>query len=191
MEYGQSNDEITVADINGNTQEPLAESAAVGQDSFDGNTDINTGEKRADTPESQIGEAVYERRDWQDKVDRFFCDYPIAKDFAAMIGEQIASDEALSKDGDCLEKALAKVFAKVYVLPEKLVEDDDFVEKYVYGNEKIRGAIVEKYLEELEQNQPPRSISSRGSIALTPPDRPKSIADAGRVIQAMLDNRRI
>jgi hypothetical protein len=43
----------------------------------------------------------------------------------------------------------------------------------------------------LENSRPPKAISSRGKITLTPPDRPKSIAEAGNVIKSMLKNRRI
>ncbi|MDE7216109.1 MAG: hypothetical protein K2O08_04815 [Clostridia bacterium] len=148
------------------------------------------GEKNEDTPDEKDTPA-YEAEDWQNKVEEFFRKYPVAKGFASMIGEQIVKDESLSHDDNCLEKALARIFDKVYVPPEELVKNDEFLEKYVYCDERIKTAIVEKYLEELENNRPPKAISSRGKITLTPPDRPKSIAEAGNVIKSMLKNRRI
>jgi hypothetical protein len=154
----------------------------------EGETDM--GEKNEDTPNEQNSPA-YEAEDWQIKVEEFFKKYPVAKGFASMIGEQIVNDESLSRDGNCLEKALARVFDKVYVPPEELVKNENFLDKYVYNNPKIKTAIVEKYLEELENSRPPKAISSRGKITLTPPDRPKSIAEAGNVIKSMLKNRRI
>ena len=147
-------------------------------------------EKNEDTPD-EMKIAVYESKEWQSKVEEFFEKYPVAKGFASMIGEQIVSDEKLSYDDNCLEKALARVFDKVYVPPKELVKNQEFLEKYVYQDENIKNAVIERYLEELENTRPPRSISSRGKITLTPPDRPKSIAEAGNVIKSMLNNRRI
>ncbi|MDE7079855.1 MAG: hypothetical protein K2O95_07060 [Clostridia bacterium] len=154
------------------------------------NASKNTEEKNADTP-SETKIAVYESKEWQSKVEEFFEKYPVAKGFASMIGEQIVNDDGLSYDDNCLEKALARVFDKVYVPPKELVKDQQFLEKYVYQDENIKNAVIEKYLEELENNRQPKSFSSRGKITLTPPDRPKSIAEAGNVIKSMLKNRRI
>lgn len=150
----------------------------------------NEGEQNADTPKEEI-RAAYEADGWQAKVEEFFAAYPTAKGFASMIGEQIVSDETLARDENCLEKALARVFDKVYVPPKDLVKDQEFLEKYVYSDENIKSVIVERYLDELENSRPPRSISSRGKITLTPPDKPKSIAEAGNLIKTMLNNRRI
>ncbi|MDE7336563.1 MAG: hypothetical protein K2N32_00410, partial [Clostridia bacterium] len=89
------------------------------------------GEKNEDTPNEKDAPA-YEAEDWQNKVEEFFRKYPVAKGFASMIGEQIVNDESLSHDDNCLEKALARIFDKVYVPPEELVKNDEFLEKYVY-----------------------------------------------------------
>ena len=147
-------------------------------------------EQTQDTPD-ETKTAVYEADGWQTRVEEFFEKYPVAKGFATMIGEQIVGDEALCFDDNCLEKALARVFDRVYVPPKELVRNQEFLEKYVYQDENIKNTIVERYLEELENTRPPKAISSRGKITLTPPDRPKSIAEAGNVIKSMLKNRRI
>ena len=148
------------------------------------------GEQNEDTP-IENEKAVYEEEGWQARVEEFFEKYPVAKGFAFMIGEQIVKDSQLSQDSNCLEKALARVFDKVYVPPKELVKNQEFLEKYVYQDESIKSAIIERYLQDLENTRPPKSISSRGKITLTPPDRPKSIAEAGNVIKSMLNNRRI
>ena len=148
------------------------------------------GEQNEDTPDNNVV-AVYEQEGWQAKVEEFFEKYPVAKGFASMIGEQIVNDTQLSQDSGCLEKALARVFDKVYVPPKELVKNQEFLEIYVYQDENIKNAIIERYLQDLENTRPPKSISSRGKITLTPPDRPKSIAEAGNVIKSMLNNRRL
>ncbi|MDE5548691.1 MAG: hypothetical protein K2J13_00400 [Clostridia bacterium] len=191
------NTDISTTDI---TQPSVEETSAQDyiqpqEESDDTQTDnVQDGEDKEETNEDTLKEekiAVYEEDGWQRKVEEFFEKYPVAKGFASMIGEQIVGDEGLAHDDNCLEKALARVFDKVYVPPKELVRNQEFLEKYVYQNESIKNAIIEKYLEDLENTRPPKSISSRGKITLTPPDRPKSIAEAGNVIKSMLNNRRI
>lgn len=148
------------------------------------------GEMNKDTPIDE-NMPVYEQVGWKDKVQRFLRDYPIAKNFAEQIGMEIANDKGLSLDASCLEKALAITLAKEYVAPDKLAEDEDFLQKYILCNESIKDRIIDGYFESLQQNLPPRSISSRGHMTITPPSKPKSIAEAGSVIRAMLNNRRI
>lgn len=148
------------------------------------------GEMNKDTPIDE-NMPVYEQVGWKDKVQRFLRDYPIAKNFAEQIGREIAKDKGLSLDASCLEKALAITLAKEYVAPDKLAEDEEFLQKYILCNESIKDRIIDGYFESLQQNLPPRSISSRGQMTITPPSKPKSIAEAGSVIRAMLNNRRI
>ncbi|MDE6614005.1 MAG: hypothetical protein K2K24_00695, partial [Clostridia bacterium] len=188
------NIDISTTDI---TQPSVEETSAQDyiqpqEESDDTQTDnVQDGEDKEETNEDTLKEekiAVYEEDGWQSKVEEFFEKYPVAKGFASMIGEQIVGDEGLAHDANCLEKALARVFDKVYVPPKELVRNQEFLEKYVYQNESIKNAIIEKYLEDLENTRPPKSISSRGKITLTPPDRPKSIAEAGNVIKSMLNN---
>ena len=166
------------------------EDSEKGQDCEPQQTAEEREETTIDTPD-EIEQAVYEREGWQAKVEEFFKTYPVAKGFASMIGEQIVADPLLSNDEHCLEKALARVFDKVYVPPKDLIRNQEFLENYVYKDETIKNAIVERYLEALEKSRPPKAISSRGKITLTPPDKPKSIAEAGSLIKSMLNNRRI
>lgn len=148
------------------------------------------GEKTGDTPENE-NTPIYEQVGWKEKVQKFLRDFPIAKDFAAQIGREIADSKDLLFDQNCLEKALAITLAKGYVAPEKLAADEDFLQKYVYSNQAVKDRIIQDYFDELQHNQPPKSISTRGQMTLAPPSRPKSIAEAGSVIRAMLNNRRI
>lgn len=148
-------------------------------------------ETPSDTPISQQTKLIFEREDWNSKVDSFFKTYPKAKNFVRMIGEEIVKDKALHNDENCLEKALCRVFVNVYVEPQNLAQDSNFLNEYIYDNDAIKKTIIDNYLEELQSAMPPKAIASRGHITLTPPDRPNSIAQAGEVIKAMLTNRRI
>ncbi|MDE6189465.1 MAG: hypothetical protein K2G37_04190 [Clostridia bacterium] len=179
-----------ISDTQNNIPEEIAQESEKIQAEQAQDTAEEQEEKTVDTPDEKE-QAVYETEGWQAMVEEFFKTYPVAKGFATMIGEQIVSDAELCKDERCLEKALLRVFDKVYVPPKDLVRNQEFLETYVYKDDAIKNAIVERYLEELEKSRPPKAISSRGKITLTPPDKPKSIAEAGSLIKTMLKNRRI
>ena len=90
-----------------------------------------------------------------------------------------------------LGKALATALADAYVAPEKIAADEEFLQKYVLSNQVLKDRIIQEYLDGLQQNLPPKSISTGGQITLTPPSRPTSIAEAGNIFKAMFNNRRI
>lgn len=148
------------------------------------------GEKTSDTPEENK-KAVFDKDGWKSTVAKFFAHYPVAKRFAAQIGDEIAKDQSLHYDDECLEKALLRVLCREYTAPETLATDESFLKNHVYSNESVRQAIVDDYLDNLQKSMPVRAISSGGQITLTPPSRPKSIEEAGAVITTMLNNRRI
>ncbi len=167
-------------------EEDKKEGKSADNDACDGarGEEINNASENEDIP-------VFEQVGWKAKVQKFLQEYPIAKDFSSQIGEIIAESKELSQDENCLEKALATALAKAYVAPEKLASDEEFLQKFVFGNQELKDRIIEEYLDALQSNLPPKSISSRGQITLTPPSRPTSIAEAGSVFKAMFNNRRI
>ncbi|MDE6604425.1 MAG: hypothetical protein K2K85_00185 [Clostridia bacterium] len=171
------------------TEDILPEEQSV-KDADGGACDGGDGEDIKDAPENG-NISVFEQVGWNEKVRDFLQAYPIAKDFAAQIGRIIANSEQLSQDENCLEKALATALAGAYVSPEKLATDEEFLQKYVFGNQSLKDRIIQEYLDGLQQNLPPKSISARGQITLTPPSKPTSIAEAGNVFKAMFNNRRI
>lgn len=134
---------------------------------------------------------VYEKADWQNRVDNFFESYPNAVRFAAEIGNEIIADDSLSNNDTCLEKAFLKILSKEYRTPEEYICDENFKEKFVLNNKEIESIIIERYLEQISHNNPPKTITARGQIALTPTHKPKNIEDAGKVINMMFKNRRI
>lgn len=134
---------------------------------------------------------IYQRQEWKDKTDNFFESYPVARSFAVEIGKEIADDDQLARNESCLEIALAKVLSKAYISPQEMILNKDFVDKYVLTNEQIKSTIIDGYIQSLERNSPPKSMMGRGQIILSPPNRPKSIEEAGEIIKKMLTNRRI
>lgn len=127
----------------------------------------------------------------REKKEMFLNNYPNAVGFAKEICEEILSSQDMISQEDCFEKAYLKVLSKNYKTANDYVQDETFKEKYIYQNNEIKQKIVTDYLKELQSNRPPKSISSGGTFTITPPDRPASIREAGKIMEKLLANRRI
>ncbi len=54
-------------------------------------------------------------------------------------------------------------------------------------DDETRAKVVREFLQDLSRSKPPSTISARGRINTVPPQRPKSIAEAGRFFKGMLE----
>jgi len=74
--------------------------------------------------------------------------------------------------------------------PQRLLEDGEFVERYILSNQAICDRVLEKYLRELIKSQAPATMSGvRGMMPLTPPAKPKTIYEAGKLAEKMFKNQ--
>lgn len=134
---------------------------------------------------------VYESPDWESRVGEFMKKYPQAARYTQSIAKTLAQDQSLAMREDCLERAYFDVLVKADRTPEEVIADDDFLEKYVFDNPRVKDRIIEKYLLENMDAEVPRTIAGSGRTHVTPPSRPKSIREAGGIVKNMLANRRI
>lgn len=134
---------------------------------------------------------VYDSPEWENKVSEFFREYPAAQRYTDKIAKALASDADLAKRGDCLERAYFAVLRQADRPYEEIAGDESFLEKYVYGNQKVKDRIIEEFLRKNTEVVAPRVIAASGRTNVTPPSRPKSIREAGGIVKNMLANRRI
>ena len=135
---------------------------------------------------------LYEKENWDDKVHSFVEEYPIAKDYATEISSILKSDPELAGNERCLEISLGKAVSKNYKDPESIIEDGEFLEKYVYKNEKIRDKFVKDYLSELSPlSGVPDLITHGGAASIRPPNRAKTFEEAGAMAEKMIMERRL
>ena len=135
---------------------------------------------------------LYEKEEWDDRVASFLARYPIAENYTTEIASMLKEDAALAGQESCLEIALGRALAKGYRPPESIIEDETFLEKYVYSNDKIRDRVVGDYLAGLSPLVgAPRTIPHGGAAAILPPTRPTTIEEAGAMAEKMLKARRI
>ncbi|MGI6701017.1 MAG: hypothetical protein ACOX3U_00895 [Christensenellales bacterium] len=148
--------------------------------------ELESAEDKADAP---LSEPLYNNPEWHNIVQEFVKKNPVAGKFREEIAEEILNDGELSKDKRCLDIALTRILARKYVHPEELISDGDFVDKFVMNNQSIRDRIISEYLEGLNQITPPELIRKKGDIPLSPPNKPKTLKEAGE-LAAKLFNRR-
>ena len=157
---------------------------------------LKESERRSETsdlPSEEDGSApLYETEDWEDRVAAFLGKYPIAEEYASEIGSILKEEPDLAKRENCLEIALGRAVAKNYKKPESIIEDEAFLEKYVYQNDKIRDRVIKDYLEGLSPLAgAPRTLPHGGAAAILPPTRARSIEEAGAMAEKLIKARRI
>jgi ribosomal protein L11 methylase PrmA len=132
----------------------------------------------------------YEREDWAENVKLFFANHPLAKEYIAEISEVLQKDESVSKQTNSLEVALTKVLANKFVPYTELIKDENFLEQYIYSNQQIGEKFINNYLDGLEKNKAMplmTSISGSGTFS-SPIKKPKTIKDAGKMVEAYFKN---
>ena len=133
----------------------------------------------------------YERDDWGESVKAFFANQPLAKDYIAEISDVLNNDEFIANQPNSLNNALTKVLANKFMPYDKLAQDEQFLEQYVYNNKQISEKIVNNYLDSLQKNKAMplmTSISGSGTFA-SPVKKPKTIKDAGKMVEAYFKNK--
>ncbi|MDR3292881.1 MAG: hypothetical protein LBT20_02115 [Clostridiales bacterium] len=71
------------------------------------------------------------------------------------------------------------------VVAERL-KSESFLERYVYGDERIKDRIIADYVEGLRSVNLPKLIGKGGETAAAPPKRPKTLKEAGELAEKML-----
>jgi hypothetical protein len=145
-----------------------------GENSGDGKRGIEASENDR-TP-------VWQRKDWEETVDRFVGLYPLAAGLARDIAAEIANDKNLTGE-NCLETAYTRVLERKYANPEGT---NRLLEKYLEENPAVKDKIIAEYLEGLTKNDPPKLMWKGGASPVNPPHKPKNLTEAARLAKEML-----
>lgn len=132
---------------------------------------------------------VYERTDWTEKVGAFLQKNKQAQPFAKDIASLLMQDKELAKSDSALDVAFAKVVSQSFVAPAQVVEDDKFVNEYVLTSEKIKNAVMNLYLKELQNNKAPSVLNdrTRTSQVLYKVPQANSLSEAKDIVKQMFD----
>ena len=143
-------------------------------------------DKLANMDNAQNVAPEFESDGWEEKVKNFFSTHEVAKNYVAEISKVLSTDEEIAKQKNSLEYALTKVLADKFIPQEALIDDEEFLNKYIYSNKKISDKIIANYLDSLQQNKAMPLMSSMGGAGTftSPVKKPKTIKDAGKMVEA-------
>ncbi len=130
----------------------------------------------------------YEREDWLKKTGEFLAQNENAKNYVKQIAEILISDEDLAKKDDALELAYSRVLKQNFVPKEQLANDEEFLNEFVYNNEKIKNKIIEDYLLNLKNGKNVQLISGGvgTNVVSSPKFKPKDLSEAGKFAMHIL-----
>ncbi len=99
--------------------------------------------------------------------------------------------ENLQKDENFDSKNLFEIYANLLENNSKsAVEysvDENFLNDYIYSNEKIREHIVKDYIQKIKNITPVKlSNSNLSSISILPPNQPKTVSEAGKIAKSII-----
>ena len=119
----------------------------------------------------------YMRDDWEIEVSNFLKSHPEAKKYATQISEEKLKEPSLS-----LEQSLDRVLAREYKEPKKLIEDEDFLNNYVFNSQKIKNKVLQDYFSSLKSNPIPTLMSKgSGAISAGQSEKVDSLVEAGKL----------
>ncbi len=118
------------------------------------------------------------------KVDEFVSKFEIAKPFTSALKESLKSSEDL----DIKEETL-RLIAKSYKTAEAYSKDDEFLNNYIFSNQKIKDKIVKDYLSKITQDSPIKLENGGGNITLSPPKKPATIQEAGKLAKSIIKQK--
>ncbi len=85
---------------------------------------------------------------------------------------------------------LAELLAGKINEPCNIINDENFLNNYVYQNEGIINKIVSDYLDSLVSIKIPQTISKGGNSYVSPTYRPRTLDEAGKMAKKFIETRR-
>ncbi len=139
----------------------------------------NSADKAEDTP-------AYLKEDWANNVSSFFEEYEFAKDYKNEISKILVEDEKIKYSKNPLSKALLKILSQRAFTPQKMLEDEKFLNEYIYSNQNIKDKIISDYVEQLSsKSTPPLITKSFGSSLASTSSKPKTLKEIKELVEKM------
>lgn len=119
-----------------------------------------------------------------EKVENLVNKYEGLRPFAGALKDTLSMDETQ----DLNELALSKIMSQ-YKSNENIINDDEFLNNYVYNNDKIRDKILTDYMSKITQSSPIKASLGAQTIMLSRPDRPTNISEAGKLAKSIIKEK--
>lgn len=117
------------------------------------------------------------------EVNDFLKRYPEAATYAEQIA--LAADAYDSGCVGILDRAYIEVLKRELAAEREKI-NDDFIYSQAKNTPEVKERLIRDYLTELSGNKGVKLISRGGESVVTPPEKPKSIAEAGKMAAFVL-----
>ena len=123
---------------------------------------------------------IYDTENWQEELSAFLKKYKNASKFSKDISNEILSDKDLAIKPNSLEIAYGRVLGKKFKTNEELVQDENFLNEYIFSNDKIKEKIIKDYVNQIKSNNlnPLFVSSAKGSITGVNNGSPRTLSEA-------------
>jgi len=110
----------------------------------------------------------------------------IAQQFSKQIKDAVKNIDAQNYS-QMVSEELLKNLEQNYKSASDLINDEQFLQQYVYSNSNIRENIIRDYLTNLKNTTPTRVMSNISSaIPISPPNIPSTIQEAGKLAKNII-----
>ena len=130
---------------------------------------------------------VFASDNWQENVSNFLSNNAEAQKYSGEIATEILNDKALQSSPYALELAWARVMQKNYVEPEKLSNDQNFINEKILSRDDVKKQVLEEYFKNLQQVKTPPVISSFGQVATPQVKQPTTMQEAKVLVEKIFN----
>lgn len=130
---------------------------------------------------------VFAGDNWQENVSNFLTNNAEAQKYSGEIANEILLDKNLQNSPNALELAWARVMQKNYVEPEKLSNDQNFINEKILSRDDIKKRVLEEYFKNLQNVKTPPVIASNGSVASIVEEKPKTMQEAKVMVEKLFN----
>ena len=164
------------------------ESAYNGEDNAKAPSISDTETESGDNEQSPPPE---ETKSVTNKYAEFFAKYPQAVKYSGEILAAAVNGGSFADSGGGLEEIYINTLINNLSDKNTIANDEDFLSKFIYPNEKIKDYIISGYLRDFLSAAPRAKLLGEGSGAAVaaPPHRPKTLEEAGALAREVIGKR--
>lgn len=130
---------------------------------------------------------VFADANWQENVSNFLSKNTEAQKYSGEIANEILMDKNLQSSPNALELAWARVMQKNYAEPEKLSNDQNFINEKILSRDDVKKQVLEEYFKNLQNVKTPPVITSDGSVASIVEKKPTTMQEAKLAVEKLFN----
>ncbi len=130
---------------------------------------------------------VFADANWQENVSNFLSKNTEAQKYSGEIANEILMDKNLQSSPNALELAWARVMQKNYAEPEKLSNDQNFINEKILSRDDVKKQVLEEYFKNLQNVKTPPVITSDGSVASIVEKKPTTMHEAKLAVEKLFN----